>query len=107
MKYIIYFLIGGTVVTVVTYLASYGKGLLAAFIANLPTITVVTFFTIYISSGENAVISYAKGLVIMLIPWISYISSIIFLIPKVGFYFALGIGIIIYIFLAFILLKLF
>jgi hypothetical protein len=58
MKYLLYFLVGGTIVTIVTYFASHAKGLIAAFFANLPIITFITFLTIYLESGQNAVISY-------------------------------------------------
>jgi len=79
MKYFYYFLIGGTIVSIVTYLASHSKGLHAAFVANLPIITLLTFIMIYLESGQNAVISYAQGLIIMLFPWLAYIFSIIIL----------------------------
>jgi uncharacterized membrane protein (GlpM family) len=85
LKYIFYFFIGGTVVSLVTYLASHAKGLLAAFVANLPIITLITFLTIYFESGQETVISYAKGLIIMLFPWLAYIFSIIFLTQRFGF----------------------
>ena len=69
---------------VVTYLASHAKGLLAAFVANLPVITLITFLMIYFESGQKAVISYAKGLIIMLLPWLAYILSVIFLTGRFG-----------------------
>jgi len=75
IKYFLYFLIGGMIVSLVTYFASQAKGLLAAFIATLPIITLITFFTIYFASSQEAVISYAKGLVIMLTPWLIYILN--------------------------------
>ena len=68
IKYILYFLIGGFIVSAVTYLASHAKGLQAAFIANLPVVTVITFLTIYFESDQRAIVSYAKGLIIMLFP---------------------------------------
>jgi uncharacterized membrane protein (GlpM family) len=92
IKYIIYFLIGGTVVSLVTYLAASAKGLLAAFFANLPVITFITFLTIYADAGEKAVVDYAKGLLIMLFPWIAYVFSIIFLTQRIGLIPSLAIG---------------
>jgi uncharacterized membrane protein (GlpM family) len=96
IKYLLYFLTGGVVVSVVTYFASHAKGLLAAFLANLPVITMITFLTIYFESGQKAVISYAEGLVIMLFPWLAYIFSVIFLTKRFGFIPSLIIGISLY-----------
>jgi uncharacterized membrane protein (GlpM family) len=105
IKYLLYFLTGGIVVSVVTYFASQAKGLLAAFIANLPVITLITFLTIYFESGQKAVVSYAEGLIIMLIPWLAYIFSIIFLTKKVGFIPSLIIGVFSYFTFAYFVLT--
>lgn len=104
IKYLIYFLVGGTVVSVVTYLASHAKGLLAAFVANLPVITLITFLTIYFESGQKAVISYAKGLIIMLLPWLIYIFSVIFLTGRFGLIASLVTGVSLYILTAFFII---
>jgi len=104
-KYIIYFLVGGTIVSVVTYLASHAKGLLAAFVANLPVITLITFLIIYFESGQKSVISYAQGLIIMLFPWLAYIFSIIFLTNRIGFISSLVIGVFLYLLTAFLIIS--
>ena len=104
IKYLIYFLIGGTIVSVVTYLASHAKGLLAAFVANLPVITLITFLMIYFESGQGAVISYAKGLIIMLFPWLVYIFSVILLTGRFGLITSLIIGVSLYILTAFFII---
>ncbi|MDA8171475.1 MAG: DUF3147 domain-containing protein [Nitrospiraceae bacterium] len=96
LKYLLYFLLGGTVVSLVTYLASHSRGLMAAFFANMPTITAITFLTIYLESGPAAVVPYATALVLMLFPWLIYIFSIIFLTPRLGFAAALILGILFY-----------
>lgn len=105
VRYLFYFLIGGIVVTLVTYFANQAKGLLSAFIANLPTITLVTFLTIYFTSGQEMVISYAKGLMIMLFPWLLYILAIIFPTPRFGFLPSLIIGLLLYLSTAFLILS--
>lgn len=105
IKYILYFLAGGTIVSIVTYFASQAKGLLAAFIANLPVITLITFLTIYFESGQMAVVSYAQGLVIMLFPWLAYIFSIIFLTKKTGFIPSLILGVSLYLFFAYFIMN--
>jgi hypothetical protein len=107
IKYLFYFLVGGTVITVVTYFASHSKTLLAAFFANLPVITLITFLTIYHEAGEKAVTPYAKGLLIMLFPWLSYIFAIMVLTPRIGFPLSLATGFGLYLFLAYFALVTF
>lgn len=106
IKYILYFILGGGVVSLVSYFASHSKGLIAAFFANLPVITLVTFIIIYLESGEKNVVDYAKSLLIMLFPWLSYIFSVIFLSPKIGVIPALVTGLGIYFLLSFVIIKL-
>lgn len=105
VKYLFYFIIGGAVVSLVTYLAGQAKGLLAAFFANLPVITFITFLTIYSESGEKAVIEYAKGLIIMLFPWLAYIFSIIFLTQRLGLLTSLAIGLGSYFILSYLIIN--
>jgi uncharacterized membrane protein (GlpM family) len=105
IKYLFYFITGGTIVSIVTYFASHAKGLLAAFIANLPVITLITFLTIYFESGQKDVVSYAEGLIIMLFPWLAYIFTIIFLSKRIGFIPSLIMGISFYLAIAYLILS--
>ncbi|HKN18327.1 MAG TPA: hypothetical protein VJW95_00915 [Dissulfurispiraceae bacterium] len=105
LKYVLYFLIGGMVISVVTYFASHARPLLAAFIANMPVITLVTFLTIYHEAGQKEIVPYAKGLIMMILPWFMYIFAIIFLTPRLGFLPSLTTGFTLYVVLALIILK--
>ncbi len=105
LKYVLYFLIGGTVISVVTYFTSHARPLLGAFLANMPVITLVTFFTIYHEAGQKVIVPYAKGLVTMMIPWFTYIFAIIVLTPRLGFLPSLTTGFTLYIVLALIILR--
>jgi len=105
IKYLLYFISGGVIVSVVTYFASHAKGLLAAFIANLPVITLITFLTIYFESGQKDVVSYAEGLIVMLFPWLAYIFAIIFLSKRIGFIPSLIMGISFYLAIAYLILS--
>ena len=53
-KYVLYFLLGGTIVSVSTYLGSQGKSFLAAFVSTFPAITGATFVLIYLNGGNDA-----------------------------------------------------
>lgn len=106
IKYILYFLLGGLIVSSVTYLASHAKGLIAAFIANMPLITMITFLTIYFESGKESVISYASSLIIMLLPWLFYVFTIIFFTKRFGFLPSLTLGFSLYFIVAYLIIQL-
>ena len=57
---LLYFVLGGVIVSVVTYFGSQAKSLLAAFIAFLPSISVITLCSIYYSSGTEGAVSYKE-----------------------------------------------
>ncbi len=81
---LLYFVIGGLTVAITAYYGSRGQGLLAAFVGVFPGMTVITFCAIYFSSGSTAVVSYARGMLILLPPWILYVLGMIFLMPRLG-----------------------
>lgn len=105
LKYVFYFLVGGIVISVVTYFASHSRPLLGAFLANMPVITLVTFLTIYNEAGQKAIVPYAKGLVMMMLPWFTYIFAVIFLTPRLGFLPSLTTGFTLYVVFALIILR--
>jgi len=106
-KYFLYFLFGGIITSGVTYLANHSKGLLAAFVGTLPIITISTFLLIYFNAGQDAVLSYAKGLIIMIFPWMIFILSVVFFTPRINFIYSLIIGLFLQIITAFIILTAF
>lgn len=103
---IVYFLLGGTIVTLVTYFGGQGKGLLAAFVAFFPSITVLSMFTIYYAGGINATTSYFKSMLLLLPAWLLYVLPVMFLLPRLGPVPAVLIGISAYIGAAFLTMKL-
>jgi uncharacterized membrane protein (GlpM family) len=92
----LYFIVGGTLVTLVTYFGSQGKGLFAAFTALFPSITVITLCTVYFNSGSGPTISYAKSLVALIPAWLIYVAAVIYLLPRLGLFPPLAIGILLY-----------
>jgi uncharacterized membrane protein (GlpM family) len=101
-----YFVIGGVIVCAVTYFGSHAKGQLAAFIAFLPSISVITLCTIYFASGTQEAVSYAKNMLILLPPWLLYVIGIIFLLPRIGLAGALSISVAAYLGAAFLIMRL-
>ena len=86
VKYTVYFLLGGTIVSVSTYLGSQGKSFLAAFASTFPAITAATFVLIYLNGGNEAIVSYAKSLLWFVPPWVVYVITMILGVPQVGFW---------------------
>lgn len=86
VKYTVYFLLGGTIVSVSTYLGSQGRSFLAAFASTFPAITGATFILIYLTGGNDAVVGYAKNLLWFVPPWMVYVVCMITGIPRFGFW---------------------
>jgi hypothetical protein len=96
VKYALYFLLGGTIVSVSTYLGSQGKSFLAAFASTFPAITGATFVLIYLNGGQDAIVGYAKNLLWFVPPWIVYVATMIVGIPRFGFWPAMVGSLVIY-----------
>ncbi len=101
----LYFVIGGLTVAVTTYLGSRGQGLLAAFVGVFPGVTLITFCAIYFQSGTTAVTSYARGMLILLPPWILYVLGILFLVPRFGFAIGLPVSVALYVIPALLIVR--
>lgn len=100
LKYLIYFILGGLIVTLATYFGSEKKGLLAAFFAMFPFVTAFTIFTIYSAAGNEAVTYYVRGLLLLTPAWILYLIFILYLLPKYNFWVSLAVGVTIYMIIA-------
>jgi hypothetical protein len=85
-KYLLYFLLGGTIVSVSTYFGSQGKSFLAAFASTFPAITGATFVLIYLNGGSESLVGYAKNLLWFVPAWIVYVITMILGVPRVGFW---------------------
>jgi len=89
MKYALYFIIGGTVVSLTTYLGSLGRSWLAAFITTFPALTGLTFILMYLNVGVEPTVPYAKNLFYFVIPWLAYVGFYLVTIDRFGFWLAL------------------
>lgn len=85
MKYLIYFLTGGAVVTLVTYVGGSGRSLLSAFIATFPAVTLISAIFIYRDAGYQPTLDYVRGLVLFVPAWLGYLISLLVLLPRVAF----------------------
>jgi len=86
VKYGLYFLIGGIVVSLSTYLGAKGEGFMAALASTFPAITGVTFVLIYLNGGYDATLIYAKNLLWFVAPWLAYVGFMIAALNYLGFW---------------------
>ena len=102
----LYFVIGGLVVSLVTYFGSQGKSELAVFIAFLPGTTLITLITIYLGGGTGAAVSYAKSMLILLPAWVLYVLGVIFLLPRLGLAVSMLVSVAVYVVAAILTMRL-
>jgi hypothetical protein len=96
VKYALYFVLGGVLVSGSTYVGSMGRGFTAAFASTFPAITGMTFILIYLNGGTDNTLSYAKHLLLFVPPWTVYVLFIIFVLPRFGFWPAMFGGLTLY-----------
>ncbi len=89
MKYALYFIIGGTVVSLTTYLGSLGRSWLAAFVTTFPALTGITFILMYLNVGVEPTVPYARNLLYFVVPWLAYVGFYLLTIDRLGFWLAL------------------
>ena len=96
VKYTVYFLLGGTIVSLSTYLGSQGRSFLAAFASTFPAITGATFVLLYLNGGSDSLVGYARNLLWFVPPWIVYVTTMIVGVPRLGFWPAMAISLALY-----------
>lgn len=96
-KYGLYFILGGSLVSLSTYLGSHSKSFLAALASTLPVISGVTFILVYLNAGSAPSVSFAKNLIWLSPPWFLYVGTMIAAVPKFGFWPAYGLAIGLYV----------
>ena len=103
---LLYFVIGGFIVSLVTYFGSHGKSQVAAFVAFFPSTSLISLCAIYISSGTQSAVSFAKGMLFLLPPWVLYVVGVIVLLPRIGLVATLAVSVAVYLILAFLIMRL-
>lgn len=96
VKYSVYFLLGGAIVSLSTYLGSQGRSFLAAFASTFPAITGATFVLLYLTGGDEPIVSYAKNLLWFVPPWLVYVTGMILGVPRLGFWTAMAVSMTLY-----------
>lgn len=94
--YVLYFIIGGTLVTAVAYVGKHGDGMSAAFVASLPVLFIINVFVLYNSGGVSAGLSYARGALMYLPMFVGCVLLTMVLLPKISMPFAMLAGVSVY-----------
>jgi len=97
LEYAGYFVLGGLIVSLTTYVGAKGHSFLASFISMFPSMTVLIFLLMYRAGGNAPVVGYAKSFIYTVPPWILYVLAIVFLCDRIGIWWSLAVGIILYI----------
>ena len=95
-KYVVYFFLGGTIVSLSTYLGAQGRPYLAAFASTFPAITGATFILLYLNGGSDAIVAYAEKLFWFVPPWLVSVMAMIFIVPRGGFWPAMVLSLALY-----------
>ncbi len=98
-KYGVYFILGGTLVSISTYFGSHGKGFFAALASTLPIISGMTFILIYLNAGAGPTVSFSKNLIWLSPPWFAYVFTMMFGIPRWGFAMSFAVAMMFYVLL--------
>jgi hypothetical protein len=91
--YVMYFLIGGTIVSLAAYVGSRGDGMAAAFVASIPVIFITNLVLLYHNGGVSAGLTYAKG-ALMYVTFCVVLTMV--LLPRIGMPWSLLAGMSVY-----------
>lgn len=93
IKYLLYFLVGGSVITFSALLAEMGYPFLGGLLMVLPNISLVGFYFINkIAGGSAVLIAVKSSLLGTIFVWPLYMISLLYFIPKYGVNRALLLG---------------
>lgn len=96
IKYLLYFLVGGSVITFSALLAEMGYPFLGGILMTLPNLSLVGFYFINKIAGSSAVLIAVKSSLLgTIFVWPIYMLSLLYFIPKYGVNKALLFGLII------------
>lgn len=98
LEYLLYFVAGGSIVSLVVYLAEQGHPFLSGIALVFPSVTMLSFYLIGRTTGSAAVVESAKSaLFATFIVWVPYVLVIVYLTPRLGVNSALAGGVLVFI----------
>lgn len=83
-QYLLYFLIGGTIVALVAYFVNQGNQVLTILVGNIPILFLLNTILAYRAGGSMSSIAYAKGALISLPFFIIFVLMVLFILPRIN-----------------------
>ena len=83
-QYLLYFLIGGSIVALVAYFVNQGNQLLAILVGNIPVLFLLNVILTYRAGGSMGSITYAKGALISLPFFIIFVLITLLILPRIN-----------------------
>ena len=97
LQYILYFIAGGALVTLVAYLANRGNPSLTILVGNIPVLFLLNTFLVYGAGGVSGFVTYARGALTCIPVFIAFVCVTMWLLPRLGMSRALLVGVSVYI----------
>jgi uncharacterized membrane protein (GlpM family) len=108
IQYIFSFLVGGVVTTAIVYFEASGFPLLSRLAALVPVFTWLAYLLMGDISGPKEISSHALFVLLgTLVAWVPYMFTIYFMAPRIGSVKAILLGILVFLVLATIFIKLY
>jgi len=95
-QFIMYFIAGGTLATLVAYFASRGNPLLAALVSSIPVKFLLNISIVYRTGGIYSSLAYSKNVLLILPVFVIFVIITMRLLPQVGMPKALVLGMMVY-----------
>jgi hypothetical protein len=83
-QYILYFILGGSLVALVAFLSGRGNPILTTLVANLPVLFILNIFLTYRAGGVDGSMIYAKGALLLLPVFVLFVGITMMLLPRLG-----------------------
>jgi hypothetical protein len=96
-QYVMYFILGGSLVALVAYLSGRGNPVLTTLVANIPVLFILNIFLMYRAGGVTGSMTYAKGALLLLPVFVLFIVVTMLLLPRLGLPLALLSGVTAYV----------
>jgi uncharacterized membrane protein (GlpM family) len=102
-KYLLYFVTGGVITSVIVSLEESGMPLPSRLAALFPVFTWVSYLFLGQTETPQQIASHAKFVLAgTIVSWIPYMLSIIYLSPRIGVYKAIAVSVVLFIIIALI-----
>jgi len=96
-KYLLYFVSGGVITTVIVSLEESGMPLFSRLAALFPVFTWISYLFLGQTESPQQIASHAKFVLTgTIVSWIPYMLSIIYFTPKMGVYKSIAVSVIIF-----------